>query len=366
MLAGQSTFVDPSLKDASPLGWQSSLTAAGEYQTTGNNLRAVYQTVSGPLGVSRQGGQFNYPYNITADPSTTGNVAAAMANTFFVSNMYHDVMYRYGFTEQFANFQNNNFGRGGFGNDGVLAIVQASDGLNNANFATPADGSPGRMRMYIWDITNPRLDSDLDNGVIIHELSHGLSNRLTGGLGNGACLQILQSRGMGEGWSDTVAWWSVMKPTDTSATEKTVGHWLFNDYNKGIRRYPYTTNMARNPNTYNQLATLTRVHDIGDVWSTMMYEVYWSMLDSLLFETDITNSGSQKGNIRFMKNFVDSLKLQGCNPTLIAARNGFIQADKINNGGKFVCAIWRAFAKRGLGVGATQNFADNNQLGDSC
>lgn len=64
---------------------------------------------------------------------------------------------RYGFTEKAFNFQSNNFGRGGRGNDRVTVSVQDKSGLDNANFATPPDGQSGHMRMYLWDFTVVRI-----------------------------------------------------------------------------------------------------------------------------------------------------------------------------------------------------------------
>ena len=43
-------------------------------------------------------------------------------------------------------------------------------------------------------------DGDLEAGIVIYELSHGLSIRLTGGLTNSGCLGWGESGGMGEGW----------------------------------------------------------------------------------------------------------------------------------------------------------------------
>ena len=63
----------------------------------------------------------------------------------------HDITYQYGFDEVAGNFQANNLGRGGAGNDYVLADAQDGSGVNNANFSAPADGSSGRMQMYLWD-----------------------------------------------------------------------------------------------------------------------------------------------------------------------------------------------------------------------
>jgi extracellular elastinolytic metalloproteinase len=60
--------------------------------------------------------------------------------------MIHDVFYQYGFDEKSGNFQDWNFGKGGLGNDAVIANAQDGSGTNNANFATPPDGQHGRMR----------------------------------------------------------------------------------------------------------------------------------------------------------------------------------------------------------------------------
>ena len=68
----------------------------------------------------------------------------AVTNLFFWSNRYHDRLYQLGFNEAAGNFQQDNFGRGGLGNDFVRAEAQDFSGTNNANFATPPDGIPGR------------------------------------------------------------------------------------------------------------------------------------------------------------------------------------------------------------------------------
>lgn len=57
--------------------------------------------------------------------------------------------------------------------DKVQVRVLTSPGTNNANFATPVDGSSGRMRMYIWTTANPKRDGDLEAGIVIHEYTHG-------------------------------------------------------------------------------------------------------------------------------------------------------------------------------------------------
>ena len=58
--------------------------------------------------------------------------------------------------------------------------------------------------MFIWTITNPNRDGSLENDIPVHEMTHGLTTRLTGG-GTSRCLQTTEAGGMGEGWSDALA-----------------------------------------------------------------------------------------------------------------------------------------------------------------
>ena len=58
------------------------------------------------------------------------------------------------------------------------------------------------MQMYIFTGFSPRRDGDLDAEVVLHEYTHGLSNRRVGG---GVGISALQPEGMGEGWSDFYA-----------------------------------------------------------------------------------------------------------------------------------------------------------------
>ena len=75
--------------------------------------------------------------------------------------------------EASGNFQNDNFGKGGNGGDAIQANVQNSAGTNNANFATPPDGQAPTMNMYIFTMTKPKRDGDMENAVVVHEMTHG-------------------------------------------------------------------------------------------------------------------------------------------------------------------------------------------------
>lgn len=41
-------------------------------------------------------------------------------------------------------------------------------------------------------------DGALENDIVVHENTHGMTNRMTGG-GTAACLQTTESGGLGEG-----------------------------------------------------------------------------------------------------------------------------------------------------------------------
>jgi extracellular elastinolytic metalloproteinase len=164
------------------------------------------------------------------------------------------------------------------GNDMVILNTQDGSGTNNANFATPPDGQSGRMRMYIWDKSTPKRDSSFEAGVVIHEYTHGVSNRLTGGPANSNCLNALESGGMGEGWGDFMATAIRLKASDTRAKNYPMGAWI-NNSPAGIRAYPYSTSLTTNPHVYTDVNSLTKVHAIGTVWATMLYEVMWNLID---------------------------------------------------------------------------------------
>jgi extracellular elastinolytic metalloproteinase len=149
-----SMVIDPADTVASPHGWHDTNGATGaEYTITRGNNVFAYDDVAdqNAPGFSPDGGaalHFNFPYNGTSAPTTYQSTA--ITNLFYMNNIMHDVWYRYGFDEASGNFQFNNYGNGGIAGDDVMAEAQDGGGTNNANFATPADGSNPRMQMYLW------------------------------------------------------------------------------------------------------------------------------------------------------------------------------------------------------------------------
>ncbi|KAG8988534.1 hypothetical protein FRB90_002689 [Tulasnella sp. 427] len=362
--SGFSLLTDPQDTTVSPYGWHKDSTSS--YTTTrGNNVNAYHSSTStGQTSQSASGLIFDYTWSSTTQPSTANNMEVGTVNAFYIANAYHDLFYKYGFTERAYNFQSSNFGKGGAGNDPVKMAVQAS-GTDNANFATPADGQSGQCNMYLWDLTSIKRDGDLSNDVITHEFTHGLTNRMTGG-GTGRCLTTTEAGGMGEGWSDTVAFW--VETNSTTPVDFVLGAWVYNNP-AGIRSVPYSTNKNTDPYTYATVATKNEVHDIGEVWATVLIEVYWALVAARGYSSNKTDPTGTAGNIAFLHLLVDALPIQPCNPTFLTSRNAIIQADVNRYSGANKCTLWKAsdhaFAKRGLGPNAA-NYRDDTSVPSGC
>ncbi len=232
---GFEVLTDPQNTAASPDGWHSdgtTTTTATAYappfsllarmltlQRSGNNVVTFKGAQTNTTTESSDGLNFIFTQDETQAPTVQVNIDAARTNAFYLVNTVHDISYIYGFTEAGFNFQNNNFGKGGAGNDRVTVSVQDTAGIDNgesgyrgrggrtcadrkyAQLTSPhlrsgyrrgiycvenqlmfmLSGQSGRMRMFLWDFTNPRRDGALENDIVVHENTHGITNRLTGG-----------------------------------------------------------------------------------------------------------------------------------------------------------------------------------------
>ncbi|KAK9773897.1 putative Extracellular metalloproteinase [Seiridium cardinale] len=362
----RTTLTNPWNTTESPLTWLNDGTTT--YHTTrGNNAIAQTNPSGGNTYLNNYRptsaqDAFEYEWTATMTPPTTYR-DASVTQLFFTGNEYHDLLYTLGFNEDAGNFQIDNQGKGGSGSDFTILNSQDGSGTNNANFATPPDGQPGRMRMYLWTQSTPVRDCAFEAGVIIHEYSHGLSTRLTGGPANSNCLNALEAGGMGEGWGDFMATAIRLKPSDTRKTNYPMGAWVYNNP-AGIRSVLFSTSLTTNPNTYTTLNTKNEVHDIGETWTTMLYEVLWNLIDKhgkndSARPTFDANGVPTDGKFLTMKLVIDAMALQPCNPNFVTARDAILDADEALTGGDNACEIWTGFAKRGLGQGAKYGASKN-------
>lgn len=154
-------LIDPADPVASPYGWHDTDGVLGEEFTTtqGNNVYASEDRADmNVLGHTPEGGStlnFDFPLDMNLLPIEYED--AAITNLFYMNNIMHDVWYQYGFDEASGNFQQNNYGNGGYDDDHVDAQAQDGGGLNNANMATGPDGYNPRMQMYLWSSSSPDL-----------------------------------------------------------------------------------------------------------------------------------------------------------------------------------------------------------------
>ena len=350
---------------ASPWGWHDTNGKPGAEltNTQGNNTHAyVDYTGVGNTAIpilEAEGGQgLSFDFELDYERPPHLNRDAAITNLFFWNNVTHDVLYRYGFTERAGNFQVNNYDRGGKGEDPVQAEAQDHGGANNANFATPPDGESPRMQMYLWPNTSHRqlIDGDFDAGVIMHEYMHGVSNRLTGGPKKTECLREHDER-EGEGWSDFYAIALTVRPGDKGETPRGMGTYVLGQADRqqpGIRPTPYSTSKTINPATYDSIKSAAEPHGVGYVWATMLWEVYWNLVDKHGFNPNPYEAWNTGGNNLALQLITDGMKFQPCEPGFVDARDAILAADKALTGGKNQCEIWAGFAKRGLGYDAKQ------------
>jgi hypothetical protein len=368
------------------LGWIND----GNNITDGNNVEAGLD-INGSDGVDAPiTGSPNRTFNFTFNPPPAGTDAptgadfrnGSVTNIFFWTNRYHDIMYANGFTEAARNFQNDNFGRGGVAGDRVRAEAQDSSGTNNANFNTQADGVRGRMQMYIFTAPTPDRDGDLDAEIFIHEMTHGLSNRL---IGNAVGLNNQRGGGMGEGWGDFYGRMILSSASEDVNAIYAMGAYSTlnfqtvstNNYYYGIRRFPYASitttggamNRPHNPQTLADIDpaqinnadgafpkstwvsnSAIEVHNEGEIWCQMLLEVRARI---------ITRMGFAAGNARMLQITTDGMKLTPTSPNFIQARDAIIAADIAGFGGTDTGDIWQGFAVRGAGFGAQDGLANN-------
>jgi hypothetical protein len=352
---------------ASPNGW---INAGGDI-TSGNNADAYTDTDSNNTAdLPRTTGSnrvFDFPLDSIQEPVNFKD--ASVTQLFYWTNFMHDRMYSLGFTEAAGNFQIDNFGRGGAGNDPVNAEAQDGSGTNNANFSTPVDGGRGRMQMYNWTAATPDRDGSFDAEVVFHEYGHGVSNRLVGG--PSVSISALNTRGMGEGWSDFYGLALTAESSDNPLGNWALGGWnrylhsgwFTEGYYYGLRRYSYSTDMRKNPLTFKDIdptqinlhidvprnpthpstQDATQVHYQGTVWCVTLWDLRTNLILKHGFET---------GNERALFLVTEGMKLGPANPNFVQARDGIIQATMANHPAD-LGDVWTAFAKRGLGHTAT-------------
>lgn len=311
------------------------------------------------------------------DPNQT-DINAAITNLFAMHNRAHDWSYHLGFIEKNYNMQQENFGEGGEGGDPQIGNAQAGSvtgghpsntGRDNANQVSTPDGVPPVTNMYLWQplpggVYPPCVDGDFDMTVVVHEYTHAISNRMAAGPDGG----IGGSDGMGESWSDLAAVEFLAEHGYAPVGNENpfaVGAYVTGNMHQGIRNY----GMDKSPLNYSNTGYNTSgpgVHADGEIWSAANFDVRKALIRK--YNKDFPASklslqrrcarGERKpqrcpGNRRWIQMVFDAFLLLPGSVTMPQARDAYIAADKMRFKGANKKLLWNAFAKRGLGTGAT-------------
>ena len=254
------------------------------------------------------------------------NQNLSVTNLFYLTNLIHDRLYSYGFTESAGNFQTDNFGRGGLANDPLNAEAQDGGGADNANFATPDDGLRPRMQMYLWDQSAPGRDGALDSDIVFHEYTHGLTWRMVGDMSG------TPASAVGEGMSDAIACYF--------NNDDRVAEWSSNSA-IGIRTAPYTGYTR----TYAQVVGILGPHLDGEIYAATLWR---------LRQLWLGKGWSQSTLLRYL---VDGLNYTPPKPAYEQMRDGILSSIQQLPAGldkqQATCTVWDAFSQFGIGVGAT-------------
>lgn len=241
-----------------------------------------------------------------------------------------------------------------------------------------AAATPVNVTLKYDQDAQPTRDGSFDNGIVIHEYGHGISNRNTG---NGySCLNSGNSKEqMGEGWSDFFALMLTNRPGDNKDVPRGMATYATSEAvtGAGIRPAQYSPDFAINPFKYGNTngmeytnsngVLVPNVHSIGFVWSTMLWDLHWKYVEKYGYSSDVS-ANSTNGSTRVLQLVMNGLKLQACSPTFINGRDAILAAEAANTvtGGADKCMIWKVFANRGLGVNASAGSKTNinDQVGD--
>jgi hypothetical protein len=304
------------------------------------------------------------------------NLQANENNAFYLANTYHDYLQKdraIGFTPQAGNFTTA-------GGDPLLQQVLDGanadgqgfpdlDHIDNANMNTPPDGIPPTMQMYLWHIPQYPNDYDpynptsgaFDASVLLHEYTHGLSNRLVVDADGNSTLNSLQAGSMGEAWSDYYAMDYLVThhfQKDTAADGQVFeGQYLMGGQRDTAGKLvPFrsmamdcpvgskskncidTYNPGVNPDggyTYGDLVSIAgsaEVHSSGEVWAQTLWDIR-KEFGHTIADTDITRG----------------MSLSASDPSMLDMRNAILQADQAVYGGSHTAKLWAIFAKRGMG-----------------
>ena len=320
------------------------------------------------------GGKCSAATQCSWDPATPNswqvNRAQNAVQMYYFLGTWHDHLNAapIGFTRSAGNFEAvDGDAVQGQSDDGANTAAGLPDGdhVDNANMNTPPDGTPPTMQMYLFEPDALFLagNSGDESGVVYHEYTHGLSNRLVVDAGGLSTLGDVQAGSMGEAWSD---WYAEDYLVDQGLEKDTatlgdvrVGKYVTGgdtirseplDCPVGATAAPCDGTPGAGPGgyTYGDFGHVSargaEVHADGEIWAQTLWDLR-------------TAIGSKKAESLVTR----AMELSPSNPSFLDERNSILQADLVVNRGKLQKTIWKVFAKRGMGYFAAAVDGDDAQ-----
>lgn len=222
------------------------------------------------------------------------------------------------------------------------------------------------VQMTLQRTATTDLDGTLDNQIVAHEFFHYVHHRLTDSSNQ-------QSGAMSEGWGDIDAFMLSTRPEDrlVPGNDKYQGAYglagyVVNGFYSGIRRAPYSTDLAKNAFTLKHIsdgtetpdggdgASNSEVHNAGEIWANQVWECYVGLLN------DPRHSFAEAQS-RMKDYIIAGLKMTPADATFVEARDAIIAAALAVDFQDYK-ACSDGFAKRGNGLNAVAPARDSTDL----
>ncbi|WP_395376273.1 M36 family metallopeptidase [Marinicella sp. W31] len=364
-----------------------------------------FQPQDGDFRARLNGDTFDYVYNpsissndfyqFPEDPNprnpspNDAQINAKLVQGFYMANFMRDMFYDAGFTEAAGNAQQDNFGRGGIGNDRM--IIHGN--CNSTFIFTPEDGVQPVMCLGLNTSSGSRQDAGLELSLFAHEWGHYIYRRLVDGP-----IEVAQnqSRSLNEGVADFLGVFMNVREEHITNTYTTivqegivgvsapafsssyaVGSYFNVDYIfqpffdlngtdpepyfYGIRRWPYGPG---NPLSFRHVEHQqplpegfaffdwkgrskfnAEYHSAGEIWGAVLWDCYRSLLYN---RTDRSFVDNRKAMAAYL---VAGLQATPPNPNYTEARDGLLKAVRLADERDWLL-FRRVMASRGLGSGA--------------
>jgi extracellular elastinolytic metalloproteinase len=316
----------------------------------GNCTSAFLTNTRSSLKAAQSGGLATF-----SAPSATGN-EQKLINAFYFCNLMHDFFFGLGFDEAAGNFQNVNRIHAGIGGDCVIVRIFNTTLKGHATMRGRPDGRSGEMHLGLVPANPPGSlrHAALDPDVVIHEFTHGVTERTVGGPMNFRALESPQSIALAEGWSDYYALTFQSYGLPAAAEKVAFGDWVVNRP-AGMRGFLYDDAF---PKTFGDLG-----QDRYQT-ATVCGEVWCAALMRMNREIGRELSDTRRGHEIGWQAVFDALKLVQPNPGFLQVRDAILGAiDDLGGAGLLsatdhqgaATAARRAFKALGMGPDARAN-----------